>query len=193
MTALQKLKVITYFRSGWDERGWYKETQRSIRFLFGKARGDMFLKIIAATSANTTVKANITLAFKALHQWMSGVDFEGYLPSVIANLQRCETGEPLQGPKISAFYRALAGDPNAVVIDRWILRAYGYKSLTPTVRREIIDSMHELADEYDCEPREVQAAIWFGVKKAHGDTLNNDPYEFHIFERMNNLEEENNA
>lgn len=185
-TTEQVLRIRVYLDNGLASAGWYDETKWAARTLLGQHDGDLFLRIIAATSANATVAANVSLAFKAMAQLKNGQAFDGFLPSVKKNLINILLDQPLQGPKISAFERALTGDPNAVVIDRWILRAWGYKSLTPTRRSQIIDDIHFFAYEYGLEPRQVQAAIWFGIKKDHGGVSDaDDPFEFHIFKRVN--------
>jgi len=71
----------------------------------------------------------------------------------------------LRGPKIRAFYRALMGNDNAVVIDTWMCRHYRhsekptlkqYKKLAQRVRRE--------AERREIPPATWQAILWCRIK-----------------------------
>jgi hypothetical protein len=68
------------------------------------------------------------------------------------------------GSKIGEFVRALDGDPDAVVTDIWMARAFGLKTDNPTDRehRIIQRIIRTKARELNMRPAQLQAAIWRG-------------------------------
>lgn len=74
--------------------------------------------------------------------------------------------DALRGPKTNAFARAIAGDPDAIVIDVWMMRAAGLTTDAPTVvqYREMSAAVDLLAREYGMAPRVMQALIWIVVR-----------------------------
>lgn len=74
--------------------------------------------------------------------------------------------DALRGPKTNAFARAIAGDPDAIVVDVWMMRAAGMTTDAPTVvqYREISAAVDALAREYGMTPRVMQALVWIVVR-----------------------------
>jgi hypothetical protein len=76
----------------------------------------------------------------------------------------------LGGPKVRAFWRALAGDPDACVLDIWMFRAFGYPdNVTAKVYAEITEVMERAAAHVGESVRDLQAIIWLqtrGVRPA---------------------------
>ena len=68
----------------------------------------------------------------------------------------------LRGPKVTAFYRCIMGDPDAVVIDRHAARAAGLDpdNLTMKRYRDCADLYRTVAAACAVSPRQLQAAIW---------------------------------
>lgn len=66
------------------------------------------------------------------------------------------------GEKVRNFYRAILGDPDAVVLDRWALRAAGHPrdTATPVQYRRIADEYRAAAAIVGESPRDFQAVIW---------------------------------
>ncbi len=127
------------------------------------------------TSVNASVKVNVTLALKAYEQYKAGQPFTGYLRPVIANLERIKQGRPVTGRKISAFHEALLGNQYAVVIDRWMMRAYGYDQLTVNAYRAIQAAIFRESEEAGMFPAEYQAKLWTefrGAGESYADILN---------------------
>jgi len=74
--------------------------------------------------------------------------------------------DALNGPKTNAFARAIAGDDDAVVIDVWMCRAAGVDPdrLTPSLYRDIAQSVRTVAKQHGCTPVTMQALIWGRVR-----------------------------
>ena len=147
---------------------WYIETQKTVNYYFD-SDADLFAGFLAATSANSTVKANLSLAIKAYRQWENDEPFHGFLGQVIINLYRVLENRPLNGKKIESFRQALLGNDDAVVIDRWILRHYGKKNLSPKQYDTLADKIRLEAISANLSPSAYQALIWCQTKRKHGD------------------------
>ncbi len=130
---------------------------------------ELFLGFLAVTSVNSTVKSNMTLALKAYAQHANGKPFSGYLKQVIANLRNVVDGKTLNGPKINAFFLALKGDKKAVVVDRWMARAYGFKSVTTSNYDRIERNIRIEAGANGMEPSDFQAWKWADIRGAGED------------------------
>lgn len=112
----------------WLGRGdinWYSDCQAMFIELFGQEKLQLVCRLFAATSINTSLKANITLFRRAFYEIENGLPIGDYLPNIRQQLQQIREGSPLTGRKINNFANAMAGDKNAVVVDVWILRAFG--------------------------------------------------------------------
>jgi len=73
----------------------------------------------------------------------------------------------LSGPKTTAFARAIAGDPEVVVIDSWMLRSVGLKpdaKVTPHRQRWISAAYTEAARAVGETPRDMQAIVWCAIR-----------------------------
>lgn len=162
-----------WFKAGKAEMDWYGNTRQALSVKFG-ADVDIFLSMLAATSINATVKSNVRLAEKAYAQYKAGQPFEGYLPVVRLQLERIVRGEKIGGRKLQNFAEALQGNPDAVVIDRWMLRAAGLRDKTEMAKTgatkgeydKLEKAIKRLAAREGVEPRQAQAAVWFGIKHA---------------------------
>lgn len=170
-------KLLALNKAGMADHQWYDKTQAELQQKFG-ADAPLVAKFFAATSNNATVSSNAALTLKALKQYKMGEPFTGFLPDVIENLKRAAADQPLNGRKIDNFAKALSGDPDAVVADRWIMRAFGFNkgtALTDTQYDFIENAIKQLADKTGQTPRQVQAAIWFAFKNAAEEGKNRPP------------------
>ena len=146
---------------------WYDESMEAIRHRFGDD-ADLFAGILAATSAHSSVSANVKLAVKAFNMIKDTgtITREGFMKHhYLGILQVLEHGIP-KGPKVGAFARALLGDHDAVVVDLWMCRWYGSALRAPTIklRREIEAAIRIKATELGLSPRDTQAHIWCQVR-----------------------------
>lgn len=148
---------------------WYGDTRQAVTYYFPE-HWEVFTGFLASTSANSTVKANLTLALKAYKQWEQGGPFYGFLGSVKVNLVRTVDGLPLNGQKVESFRQAMLGDTEAVVIDRWILRWYGETSgLNRKLYSKLSGKIRAEAKLNGLSPTQFQAKIWGLSKRKYGD------------------------
>lgn len=170
--------LLALGESGKHGANWYEGTAKWAKQQFGED-ADMMLRFLAVTSANGQTESGAAMALKAFAQWKAGMPFEGYRgQSMVGQLERIAKGENLgKNTKIQNFYDALAGDPNAVVLDRWMMNALGMKIKTEGGSGNLSESNYkiysqvvkDLAEMNDMTPRQFQAAVWEGarVRKAH--------------------------
>lgn len=165
-------KLMADFEAGRADMTWYDKTADELKDLFGDD-AKLMANVLAATSINATVKSNVSLALRAYQYIKEGRSFdalppgERFLPAVTAELKRAAAGEELAGRKVNNFAKAVSGDPDAVVVDRVMLRAFGFKhnAATPHEYDMIENAVRTLAKDADVAPRQLQAAIWFATKK----------------------------
>ena len=138
---------------------WYTRSRVKTQELFPED-WETFLALLAVTSVNATVRVNVTLALKAHRQLKAGEEFHGFLGIVIDNLNRVKQGETLKGVKINAFLKALLGDKQSVVVDRWMARAYGWSKVTPANQPVIEKLIRYDALFAGVDPSDFQAKLW---------------------------------
>lgn len=161
-------KLLKLYREGKAGQDWYKYTRVELEKYFGDD-ASLFVDMLAATSPNTSVAANVTQALKAYQQFKSGQPFTGFMPAVIGNLDRLiREGEPPSGPKVTNFKANLFGNTEAVTVDRWMMRALGWpgKMLTPAQYKFFDAYLTQVARKVSVEPRQMQAAIWKAIKES---------------------------
>lgn len=168
--ANTKLKELVGLRdTGAHGADWYEETAQWVNKTFAPEDSDMFLRFLALTSADSSTEGGAALAMKAFGQWKMGLPFDGMRgPHMVGMLDHAVRGESFGGDKVQSFYRALRGDEDAVVLDRWMIRALGL----PASRSQLGDAdyklysaiVHNLADDAKMSPRQLQAAIWEGAR-----------------------------
>lgn len=173
--AEKNLKTLLELgQSGSYGAGWYEKTADWAEQNFGED-GDMMLRFLAVTSANGQTESGAAMALKAFAQWKAGMPFEGFRgDSMVGQLQRIVNGENLgEHTKIQQFYQALSGDPNAIVLDRWMMEALNIKDKGGNLRendyRIYAQVVDDLAEMNNMTPRQFQAAVWEGarIRKAH--------------------------
>ena len=164
---------------------WYESAGRTIDAL---TRGDPILKeqvvrVLAFYSANSGVDMNTSAAIEAAFSIAKGATpLTGQAPMVsgrrldaILNAPEFDTDLPGVGNKVMNFYRNLHDPafgrddyPDAVTIDRHMLRLMGYTTQQPTDRQyayaqtAIVDltNRYNEANGTDLRPRQMQAALW---------------------------------
>lgn len=167
-----------YIKLGAKDKFWYAECQSLFEELYGPEKLSFVCSLFAATSINSSLKSNIRLFRKAMHEIENNLPFSNYLPVMKLQLKRIRSGESIRGRKISSFAKAMSGDPNAVVVDIWLLRAFemdnryvrsfGGKERSGGATDKQYDFIElfcrEYADREELEARQVSSMIWSGVR-----------------------------
>jgi hypothetical protein len=141
--------------------------------------------------------------------------YQEFMDTLVPNILRTFNGEPLSGPKVTAFAANLFGDLGRVTVDSWMLRAYTGNMKDgklddytyECIERDVVRRTHEQSKKgpvpfKDPEgregrkalhyPAEYQAAVWTGIKLLKGDPNDvADPFGIliraHIQERQMKL------
>lgn len=193
----QLLKLYEQGKAGAD---WYAKTREELHKIFGRKDGDLMIRILASTSPNTTVPANVTLALKAFKQMKFGEDFHGeldsfgafkpgYLPVVKNMLRAIRDGgddDAIGGLKVQSFRKNLLGETDPVTIDRWMRRVFKFKSdnITDPQYKFMDYQVTQVARKLGVEPRQVQAAMWKAIRENEGETSSGAPFEELIRKRL---------
>lgn len=152
--------------SGWR---WYTDARALVQGLatvYNK-RDETVAGVIAALSQREQWTRNVRRAEAALR---AGEATGGMLQSRI-KANRILAGEHprkvLSGPKTRAFYRALLGDDNAVVIDTWMCRVYGHhEKPTPKQYKRLAQRVRREARARGIPPAVWQAIQWVEVRRG---------------------------
>lgn len=199
-------KIEHYIRIGKKDINWYAECRQVFEKIFGEEKLDLVCKLFAATSINTSLKANITLFRKALYEIENDLPVGNYLPNIRNQILSVRSGGELSGQKITSFQRAMYGDVNAVVVDTWILRAFNVDKVyfrqtkgkakgrgrersagtDAKTYKKIEQWVREYATTVGMEPRQISSMIWAGIRiETTGDT--NTHYKELLVYKMTNL------
>jgi hypothetical protein len=174
------------WKGGQAGMAWYDTAVEDFQRLFGND-AELFLKFLAVTSqdARFGLKVrgldNIDMFRRAVAEYKAGVPFGSTRKyrygTIVQNLNRVAQGQDPTGQKILPFMRALLGDENAVVVDRWMMRAFGFKnnSPTPAQLRLIERQVRKQAARAGVTPRQWQAGVWEGAIRRAGEFEFADP------------------
>lgn len=176
--------VVDQYNKGIEGQDWYLNTRPELEKQFGPDT-DLFINMLAATSPNNTVPANLTQAVKAYKAYKSGVPFElvhpGWMKDVTDNLNRVVRKEPISGQKITNFAKNLRGETEPVTVDRWMMRALGMPEGhpdNPTTYKFADYWLSQIAHDMGVEPRQLQAAIWKTAREVGGQSAaTGQPFE----------------
>lgn len=187
-------KIPVYIWIGMNDLNWYADCKQLFIRHFGIEQLTLVTKLFAATSINSSLRSNITLFRKALYEIQHDKPFSNYLPVMLTNLEYVREGKELSGRKIKSFASAMAGDPDAVVVDIWLLRAFGF--LTKGAERSrgasnkeytlIENYCRTLAKEMGINACQISSMIWAGIRiKTNGDK--DTHYKKHLDYHLTNL------
>lgn len=154
-------KAIEKFK---DQKDWYRKIHDYIFTEFDNPY--LFCSILAATSPRLHVKRNweATVAiYDRIHSGDRLIDWHEYglWPCHTMNLDRILSGEEIHGDKVRAFLSNLTGDYEAVTIDGWILKFFGFTGwITPRRYEKFADRIRGYAKKVGLKPAELQAVLW---------------------------------
>lgn len=152
-------------RAAW--LAWYgreRNTVRRIARTYGITRRQA-AGIVACYSQNCTWSGNVTMVSRFLDNPTRPYGLgAAYRPAV-----RILAGERplavLTSDKLRNFYRNLAGDDNALTIDRWAARAAGVSdSRRMAAYAWIADAYREAARQRGERPAALQAIVWCQIR-----------------------------
>lgn len=197
-------KIGRYLLNGRPDQSWYRATYAELSELLPMVDEQVLFHLMAGTSMNAQLQSNIKLFFRALAHYYGKektlvynsavakdieTQFSGFLPAAIYQLDHFVEHGKLRGRKISNFAQAMLHDLDAVVVDIWIMRAFGAdrkyvfrnqaeKSRSPEKRLyDIIEYyIQRMARIIDLEPREFCSMIWGGVRVEETGTRNKTRY-----------------
>jgi hypothetical protein len=155
-------------------RDWYGKAEHRIADLSTELEQpyERVAAVLAITSPRVHVKRNWTLAT----DYLSGRNMLNRLPNVSASLDIYEETGYIGGQKVRAFYRALTGDPDAVVLDVWMAKLFDVdpmKLRNKSVYEPLTTKVVGTARRMGWEPRQVQAALWAYTMTQSGHNVPN--------------------
>jgi len=169
-----------------DARDWYANSRAAIDKLLTERyqypvymQRKLFIDILAATSPRQSVKRNLKCTLDIYIELIMGDGNYKKISCGIAtkqihkNIERAIIStKELHGQKVRAFAEALNGNKEAVVIDSWVLKAFGIPRQTPTPNDvvHITTIIKKLSDKVGLAPCEVQACLWSYAKTELNDT-----------------------
>jgi len=151
-------------RNWYDHAGW--EIDKVCRMADWCPR--RFVGVLAVTSPRCSVVRNIRIALFAMHHNRLPTGIMGSIHASYNNF--VQTGE-INGQKTSAFYKALLGCNDSVVLDVWMAYALGVEQSTFTRQSGRVVAnrrIRAVATELGITPAQCQASIWTGQRKASG-------------------------
>jgi hypothetical protein len=165
--------LVAHYREAGEERrlsgeAWYRESRHHARRI-ARATGVTLSQaagVIAALSPRMRWGANVALA----EELCAGREVRGVFGNNLRKAERILDGErPLDvlgGDKVRAFYRAIMGDGEAVVLDVWMMRAAGWvkPTLTSTEYQALASSLTAAARRVGLNPADFQAIVWTHVR-----------------------------
>lgn len=174
-------KIARYIWIGRRDINWYHDCEQLFCELFGRERLIITAQLFAATSINSSLETNVTLFRKALYEIENNLPTGAYLPNIKNQIMNIREGRELSGRKIRSFAAAMSGDVNAVVVDIWLLRAFGMskqhmRHTGPHAGRlrdngasnsqytKIENYVREESAAMGIEPRQMSSMLWAGVR-----------------------------
>jgi len=175
--------LMELYLAGPEGATWYEDATLTIE-RYSETQGlnpAIVCDVLGLTSPRQTVARNVQLAKNYLQRQV----LDGCLPSVKIGVARWSASLEhyhaiktekrgcmgvINGDKTRNFAHALNGDTNAVVIDVWMFRALklDFPSMTSKRYRYAADLVRSFAEKVGDTPRNTQARIWVGTRKAYG-------------------------
>jgi hypothetical protein len=155
-------------------RSWYPTAYRVLSRMAAEHERSVAqaAAVLAITSANTTLGSNLLFTEQILRgERTAGCYPRFQTPLVTGALQTRYPGRFVRGPKCRAFYAAIMGDADALVLDRWAARAAGLdrpgrNDIYPGVRRLLDVAYREGAKLCGETVRAFQAITWIVVRES---------------------------
>lgn len=156
---------------------WYDRAERTMSAMaryYGVSR-QTAAGVVAALSPRVRWAPNLEAAERILSAATRGASeppVNGYPANRAKAWSIANGADPdavLGGPKVTAFYANLTGDPDRVTVDVWAARGAGLdmpdgRTLTPRTMRELHAAYVNAAERRGITARALQAAVWVAVR-----------------------------
>lgn len=158
-------------------RTWYPELRRLLEVMAEEHRRPpaQVVAICAITSSDTQLVTNLRWTEEILRGEREAGRYPSFqIPQIAAALRSAYPGRHVRGPKCGAFYRAIMGDTQSLVLDRWAALAAGHKrrrALPNGLRRELDAAYRVVAAECEETVRAFQAMVWILVRESTPKTV----------------------
>lgn len=155
-----------------EAQDWYRKAEAEVRVICELENWDhtYFTGILSVTSPRCSVRRNIRIALEYVG---NGRLLDNVFKSVRRSIEIWNEDRTIAGPKTSAFFAALMGDKNAVVLDTHMANLFGVEQKSAFRRKPEIafwtQVVRRIAKRLNCEPRAAQAALWYAQKYRIGE------------------------
>jgi hypothetical protein len=168
-----------------EAKDWYARAEAEVRVICELENWDRknFTGVLSVTSPRCSVRRNIRIALEHVGNRRL---FDNVFKSVRRSIEMWDQDRVIKGPKTSAFFAALMGDANAVVLDTHMANLFGVEQTFAFRRKPEIafwtQVVRKIGKRLNCEPRAAQAALWYAQKYKVGEY----PEGFPIVEEYRN-------
>lgn len=153
-------------------RSWYPETNRRLREV--AIRTGSTPAQAAAVFSIVSPAVQLVTALNWTEEILRGERMGGRYPNkqgarIEAALACRYPVTKITGPKVNAFYRAIMGDTNALVLDRWAAFAAGHergRDIPRAVWRELESAYRAAAAACGETVRAFQAIVWIVARET---------------------------
>jgi len=155
-----------------EAKDWYAMAEAEVRVICELENWNHrnFTGILSVTSPRCSVRRNIRVALEYVG---NGHVMDNVFRTVRRSIEMWVQDDIIQGPKTSAFFAALMGDKNAVVLDTHMANLFGVEQTFAFRRKPEIafwtQVVRRIAKRLACEPRAAQAALWYAQKYSIGE------------------------
>ena len=179
-------EIVRLARRGAAGKDWYYGFTDAMRPFMGDD-AEVFTRIWAVSSqqakflnADGTPGKQLKDALRSYLEWKNGLEFTNTL--LRHNLDRAVLGSGIGlaptpagkvagGRKIGNFVPASLGDPDAVTVDLWIQRLFGFETerAPSNMMYDFVEhTIRRAAETLDWSGRQAQAALWENMRKESG-------------------------
>lgn len=153
-----------------DGADWYESAGREISAVCDAAGWDVriFTGVLSVTSPRVSVARNVRIT---LHYMDCGELFDNVMSSTRTSVTKFIKRGEITGLKTSAFFNALMGDEDAVVLDVHMANLLGIEQkhfAKKSVYNRYADFIRGVACLAKLTPRQCQAALWTAQLRRRG-------------------------
>lgn len=176
--------VEMYYELWKDKSKWYLDTNEFLKQKFSYCDINIIIDILAITSRNVDVSTNVVLFNLAYKYYFYDKNFSRLTKYIISQLERIKRWEEVSWPKIWNYSRAMKLNPDAIVVDTHILRAFWVNrkynntlngSPTPLDYLHIRYYIQKICMESWFIPSEFTVSVWWWYRIKKWLSLNDYP------------------